>query len=143
MRSKLLAVAPVLLSLTASSPANAQPRSELDQIDSYLRGYQFLMTYRQGGPVYGKYYRVETHLCPSGRYFSQGSFERMTVLENTERGNWQERGQWKVGVYSGQPGVLTVSDEGRQDFTPFRLYHGRPWIGEGVKVARTGRAGCR
>lgn len=119
--------------------------AEVEQIKRYLSGRKLQISYRNGGPLYGTTYVKEVHLCPSGQYFESGFSERQTVLDNFQRGNWQDHGTWDVVMISGQVCLSSRSlAGGASGYAPIRILpDGRIWLGDEVTVQRMGRAECR
>jgi len=124
--------------------APALGQNETQAVKGYLSGQHVMVTYRQGGPVYGTYFFLQVHLCPSGRYMTFGQSRKQTVLGNEQVSNWRDQGQWDVGIYAGQLGIQYVSASGQANFVPVRIAQdGSIWAGNGVSVVRQGPAQCR
>lgn len=134
----------VSLALICSVPALAAAQSsEAEQLDQFLRGNHLLVSYREGGAVYGTYYVLQIHYCTSGQYFLYGESSKQTVLGNYQKGNWQEAGTWAGTTRQGQLGVQYQPQGQVPDFVPVRMLpDGGIWVGEGVSVIPQGRAQC-
>jgi hypothetical protein len=137
-RAILLAIFLVLgLGTQALLPDQAQA------VKAYLSGQRLQVTYRQGGAVYGTYFVLQAHLCPSGDYMTFGQSRKQTVLGNEQVNNWHDRGRWTVANIGGQLGIQYVSVSGQSNFVPVRIAQdGSIWAGNGVSVVRQGKAQC-
>ena len=122
----------------------AQSDAQVNAIDRYLSGRRFLVSYREGGPVYGSHIFLDVHYCANGQYLLAGESRRQTVLDNWQVNRWEDAGQWAVMRVEGRVGVRAVSRSGRVDFVPAELLSdGRLWVGDGVSVNPKGPAICR
>ena len=133
------------LGFLASAPAaQAQSDTQIQAVRDSLSGQRFLVTYRDGGPVYGTFYFLDVQFCPSGTYATAARSEKRTVLGNDQVSTWTELGRWEVLAYKGQVVVRSVSAEGRMTLVPARvLQDGRLWLGESIYVQRTGTTACQ
>lgn len=132
-----------LLAFSFTGAALAQIGSQAQALRSYLGGQKLLVTYRQGGAVYGTYVSLQVHLCRSGNYMTFGQSRKQTVLGNEQVNNWRDEGRWDVGVYAGQLGVEYVSASGQSNFVPVRISpNGQILAGNGTSVVRQGTAMC-
>ena len=61
--SRMLGVALVVV-ISAPKPGLAQ--SEAETVRSLLSGRTMMVTYRDGGPIYGIYQQIYVSFCPSG-----------------------------------------------------------------------------
>ena len=86
--------AALLVVIAAPKPGLAQ--SEAEAVRSLLSGRTMMVTYRDGGPIYGTNHQIHVSFCPSGSYFSQGGSSRTTILENQERRSFSDQGTWSV-----------------------------------------------
>ena len=60
--NSLRRVLPIALVLVCGVPGLATAQSsEADRLDQYLRGNHLLVSYREGGAVYGTYYFLQVH----------------------------------------------------------------------------------
>jgi hypothetical protein len=141
-------VPPILLALiTAFSPlvrAQAQTDPQLIAINKYLSGRRLLVTYREGGAVYGTHNFLDVHYCANGEFILFGRSERQTVLDNFQRSSWEDTGRWEVVRLQGRAGVRWVSRSGKVDFAALEILpDGRLWAGEGVSIQPQGPARCK
>jgi hypothetical protein len=122
----------------------AQSDAQVVAIERYLSGRRFLVSYRDGGPVYGSHIFLDVHYCPSGQYLLAGESRRQTVLDNWQVNRWEDSGRWTVLRVAGQVGVRASSNSGKVDFVATEMLpDGRLWVGEGVSVSHKGPALCR
>lgn len=138
----------VLLALVSSflpvCTVYAQTDPQAQDIKRYLNGQKILVSYREGGPIYGTYFFLEVHYCRTGQYALFGRNRRQTVLDNWQVNNWEEYGRWDVIRFQGQVGVQSISTSGKRDFVPVHLLpDGRLWVADGVSTQRQGTAQCR
>lgn len=132
------------LATSLASPAPAQNDSA-QALKTYLDGQKFLVTYRQGGPVYGTYFFLEVHLCRSGNYITYGQSRKQNVVfDRTEQVHrWTDRGRWETGFYGGQLGVQYISMSGQVGVCPVRIGpNGEIYTNNGMSVVRKGAAQC-
>lgn len=121
----------------------AQTTPTTAEVNSFLNGHHFLVTYREGEVIYGTYYFTEIHYCPSGHYMLYGRSTKKTVMGNDQNSNWQEAGNWKVINYNGNVGVYYKTTIGQEKFfAAYRLSNGKLSFGEGVSVVLQGKANC-
>ena len=125
--------------------AVAQSR-EARQIDAYVRGYTFLNTYRDGGPIYGWHYQEYSYFCRSGAYAKVVRGSRRTILGNTEYRNWEEYGRWEVVSRQGKVYMdIYLNTRGRFQAI-VRRSGGGLWAGDtrgnAVTLQRMQRAQC-
>jgi hypothetical protein len=144
MRKAFNAVAFLNLCLVVlPAAANAQV-SEIEAIRQRLTGQQLLITYRDGGPIYGTYYFLNVQFCASGNYMTMAESHRTTVLDNHEDRHWQDYGRWDLVSIRGRTVLRYLSSSGKGDIVPLILLpDGRLWVREGVTVVARGRAVCR
>src|SRR6516164_10126545 len=138
--SRMLGAALVVV-IGASKPGLAQ--SEAETVRSLLSGRTMMVTYRDGGPVYGTYQQIYVSFCPSGSYFSQGGSSRTTILENQERRSFSDQGTWSVSELGNLVAVQYRSVSGQVTaFLVHLLPNGRIWAGNGITVIPQGAAPC-
>jgi hypothetical protein len=144
MRSPSAAIASFLLALVLATPARAQTASDERNVRDIFAGQKMLVTWRDGGPLYGTFFTLQVHFCSSGRYMTFGESRRQTVLDNQQVSNLDDRGSWNVATFQGQLVLRYLSDSGQANAVPVRvLPNGTIWVGEGVTVIRQGAAQCR
>lgn len=152
MKSLFATICAILI-VASGFPAmvQAQTDSETQTLKDYLAGQKFLVTYRQGGPVYGTYFFLTVHLCRSGNYQTFGQSRKQSVLDSRDTGlpnaeqvhNWRDRGRWDVIVAAGQIGIQYLSSSGQTSFYPVRVGpNGQVSVGNGMTVVRQGPAQC-
>ena len=144
MRSAAAVIASFLLALFITTPAHAQAGSNERTVRDLLAGQKMLVTWRDGGSLYGTFFTLQVHFCNSGRYMTFGESRRQTVLDNQQVSNLDDRGSWDVATLQGQLVLRYLSDTGQANAVPVRvLPNGNIWVGEGVTVLRQGPAQCR
>ena len=122
----------------------AQSDAQVSAIDRYLSGRRFLVSYREGGAVYGSHIFLDVHYCSNGQYLLAGESRRQTVLDNWQVNRWEDSGRWAVLRVAGRVGVRASSNAGKVDFVAAELLpDGRLWVGEGVSVSPKGHALCQ
>ena len=122
----------------------AQSDPQVNAIGQYLSGRRFLVSYREGGPVYGSHIFLDVHYCSNGQYMLAGESRRQTVLDNWQVNRWEDSGRWAVLRVEGRVGVRAVSHSGKVDFVAAEILpDGRLWVGDGVSVRLQGPAICR
>jgi hypothetical protein len=144
MRSRSAVITPLLLALCLATPARAQTEPNERNVRDLFAGQKMLVTWRDGGPLYGTFFTLQVHFCNSGRYMTFGESRRQTVLDNQQVSNLDDRGSWNVTTFQGQLVLRYLSDSGQANAVPVRvLPNGNIWVGEGVTVIRQGAAQCR
>ena len=135
---------PVVILVLPFATLLAQSDSQVDAIDRHLSGRRFLVSYREGGAVYGSHIFLDVHYCSNGQYILSGESRRQTVLDNWQVNRWQDSGRWAVQRVEGRVGVRALSRSGKVDFVAAELLpDGRLWVGDGVSVRLQGPAICR
>jgi hypothetical protein len=135
---------PVVLVVLSFATLLAQSDPQVTAIDRYLSGRRFLVSYREGGAVYGSHIFLDVHYCPNGQYTLAGESRRQTVLDNWQVNRWEDSGSWAVLRVEGRVGVRAVSRSGKVDFVAADILpDGRLWVGDGVSVSPKGPAICR
>ena len=131
------------LSVFCSQNSNSQSVPTVNEVNNLINDSHLLVTYRDGEVIYGTYYFIEIHYCPSGKYGLYGKTVKQTVLGNEQRSNWQELGNWKVVEYNGNVGVYYKPYTAEERFVPvYRLQDGTLSIGEGISIVKQGKAIC-
>jgi len=144
LRSPSAAGAALFLACLAVNPSSSQTAGDAQDIRGFFSGQTMLVTYRNGGPVYGTHYILYVTFCSSGTYFTRGESSRHTVLDNEERHPINDRGRWDVASFGGQAVLRYLSVSGQSNAVPIRLLpNGRVMAGNGVTVIRQGPAPCR
>ena len=143
MRGTFLSTA-FLLASAATALAQMPPEVEAEAVKVRLSGQRVLVTWRDGGTLYGTYHMIDVAFCASGAYFSQGGTSKTTVLGNEQRSSFSDQGKWSVATL-GQAVVLTSrSISGQVNAFPMHvLPDGSLWAGNGVTVVSRGPAPCR
>jgi len=127
----------------SSTTLKAQTVPSVDEVFQFFNNKNLLITSREGEVLYGTYYFLEIHFCPSGQYGLYGRSVKQTVLGNEQRSNWQEFGNWKIIRQNGLVGIRYISNQGGQSFYPiYRQNNGALSAGEGVSVVNQGSAIC-
>jgi hypothetical protein len=145
MQNVFRAVALLTVCFTAVPSRNyARGPGDMEGIRQRLAGQHYLITYRDGGPMYGTFYFLHIHFCASGDYITVAESHRTTILDNHEDRRWQDYGKWDVIVFQGRTMLRYISSTGRGDVVPVAvLPDGRLWVRDGVTVLLQGRALCR
>ena len=143
MRANYLGAA-LLLASAACAFAQMPPEVEAEAIKTRLSGQTMMITWRDGGTLYGTFHQLYVAFCPSGAYLTQGGTSKTTVLGNEQRSSFSDRGKWSVATL-GQAVVLTSrSVSGQVNAFPMHLLpDGRLWVGDGVTMLPQGPAPCR
>ena len=103
-----------------------------------------MITYRDGGPIYGTCQQISVSFCPSGSYFSQGGSSPTTILENQEHHSFSDQGTWSVSELGNLVVVQYRSISGQVTALLVHLLpNGRIWAGTGTTVIPQGSALCR
>ena len=130
-------------SIFFTNNTKSQTMPTIKELNDLISNNQFLITYREGEAVYGTYYFLEIHYCPTGLYGLYGKSVKQTVLGNEQQNNWQEFGNWKVIEYNGSVGIYYKTTTFQERFVPvYRLPDGSMSIGEGVTIVKQGQAIC-
>jgi hypothetical protein len=139
MPSVLLAAAIVLL-LPLGASAQGPPEAALRD---FFNGQQMLVTYREGGALYGTFFTLEVHFCRSGRYVTFGESRRQTILDNEQVNRFSDEGTWEITTFRGQLVLKYVSVSGEPNVVAINVApNGRVWLGDGITVVRQGPAQC-
>jgi hypothetical protein len=128
----------------AASPGLAQVDSEAQAVKSLLSGQTMMVTYRDGGALYGTYYQIYVAFCPSGTYFTKGGSSRTTILNNEERHSFSDQGKWSVAPLGQVVVVQYRSASGQVTAFPVHLLsNGGLWAGNGITVVPQGPTPCK
>lgn len=134
----------LFLSIFVVAPAPAQSEGQQQAVKQALNGKHFLVTYREGGPIYGTYYFRDVYFCPSGLYLVQGQSRKETVMGNTQVYSLNDRGVWDVSTIAGRVVLRSRSQSGQVNALPIALLpDGGIWLGDGVTVVSRGLAPCQ
>jgi hypothetical protein len=138
-----IAVTALVLSLPAAAPVDAQA-AQNSTIKDFFNGQQMLVTYREGGPVYGTFFTLQVHFCRSGRYLTFGESRRHTVLDNEQVNRITDEGTWEVTTVGGQNVLRYLSASGQPNVVAINVApNGRVSLGDGsITVIRQGLAQC-
>ena len=132
----------ITLSFTHSLSAQTNP--SIEELQGIFNNQKLLITYREGEVVYGTYYFIEVHYCPSGYYGLYGNTVKRTVLGNEQKSNWQEYGSWRITSQDGVNGIYYSATNGNQQFYPiYKLNNGELFIREGITIVNRGQAICQ
>jgi len=132
----------LLLGALVASSARAQGQEA--GIREFFTGQQMLVTYREGGPVYGTFFALQVHFCRSGRYITFGESRKHTVLDNEQVSRFSEEGTWTIGSIQGRMVLRYVSISGQPNIVAVNVGpNGRVSLGDGsISVVRQGPAQC-
>jgi hypothetical protein len=137
------AMTALLLLVSTTAPLSAQgPRDGAAK--DFFNGQQMLVTYREGGPLYGTVFALQVHFCRSGRYTTFGESRRHTVLDNEQVNRFTDEGTWEVTTVRGQTVLRYLSVSGQANMVAINLApNGRVSLGDGsISVVRQGLAQC-
>ena len=131
----------LLAALAASSTAAQNPEASVRE---FFNGQQMLVTYREGGPVYGTFFTLQVHFCRSGRYMTFGESRKHTVLDNEQVNRFTDQGTWTIGSMQGRMFLRYVSISGQPNVVAINVApNGRVSLGDGgISVVRQGPAQC-
>ena len=131
-------------SVMFSQNPNAPSYPTVDELNKFINTNHFLVTYREGEVLYGTYYFLEVHYCPTGYYGLYGKSVKKTVLGNEQVSNWQEFGSWKAIKNNAAVGLYYKTTTGQEKFFPvYRLPNGSMSLGEGISIVLQGKAICQ
>jgi hypothetical protein len=143
MRSLLVAVAMALLLPFGASTQGVAPGASEAAIKDFFNGQQMLVTYREGGALYGTYFTLQVHFCRSGRYLTFGESRRQTVLDNEQVNRFTDEGTWEITPLLGRLVLKYVSVSGQPNAVVVNVApNGRVSLGDGITVIRQGLAQC-
>jgi hypothetical protein len=144
MRTILCSVVTALLiSFSMTVPLAAQGPPEA-AVRDFFNGQQMLVTYREGGALYGTFFTLQVHFCRSGRYITFGESRRQTVLDNEQVNRFTDEGTWEVTTVRGQMVLRYVSVSGQPNMVAINVApNGRVSLGDGsITVIKQGVAQC-
>jgi hypothetical protein len=142
MRSVLVAAAIALLPLGAAAQGVSSAAAEAPVRD-FFNGQQMLVTYREGGTLYGTFFTLQVHFCRSGRYMTFGESRKQTILDNQQVSHFTDEGTWEITTFRGQLVLKYVSVSGRPNIVAVNVApNGRVSLGDGITVVRQGLAQC-
>ena len=120
----------------------AQSVPTVEEVRSFFSGNKILVSYRDGGPIYGTFYFLEIHFCPNG-YGLYGRSSKQTVMGNYQNNNWQEFGLWEVREQGGMVGMFYAPQSGNQLFVPiYKAVDGTLFINQETSMVNQGLAIC-
>ena len=133
----------LLLSFSMTAPVAAQGPPEA-AVRDFFNGQQMLVTYREGGPLYGTFFTLQVHFCRSGRYITFGESRRHTVLDNEQVNRFTDEGTWEVTTVRGQMVLRYLSVSGQPNMVAINVApNGRVSLGDGsITVIKQGVAQC-
>jgi hypothetical protein len=132
------------LIVVTTTPKPGLAQSEAETVRSLLSGRTMMVTYRDGGPIYGTHQQIYVSFCPSGSYLSQGGSSGTNILENQDRRSFSDQGTWSVSELG--KGVVVEYRSVSGQVTAFLVHllpNGRLWAGTGITVIPQGPAPCR
>lgn len=130
------------LSTIVFSSVNAQSNPTVEEVHNFFNDSNILITYREGGPIYGTFYFIEIHYCPNG-YGLYGRSSKQTVMGNYQTNNWEEFGTWQVTEQNGLSGIYYAPLNGSSLFVPiYKLADGSLMINQSTTIIRQGQALC-
>jgi hypothetical protein len=131
----------LLAALAASSTAAQSPEAAVRE---FFNGQQMLVTYREGGAVYGTCFTLQVHFCRTGRYITFGESRKHTVLDNEQVNRFTDQGTWTIGSMQGRVFLRYLSISGQPNVVAINVApNGRVSLGDGgISVVRQGPAQC-
>jgi hypothetical protein len=128
----------------ASSAVAAQGGPTEADAREFFSGQQMLVTYREGGPVYGTFFTLQVQFCRSGYYITSGESRKHTVLDNEQVSRITDQGTWMIGSIQGHVVLKYVSISGQPNIVAVNVApNGRVTLGDGsISVVRQGPAQC-
>lgn len=143
MRSLLSSAAIVLLLPLGVSAQGLSSGAPGAVVKDFFNGQQMLVTYREGGALYGTFFTLQVHFCRSGRYMTFGESRRQTVLDNEQVNRFTDEGTWEITAVRGQLVLRYVSVSGEANTVAVDVGpNGRVSLGEGITLVRQGPARC-
>ena len=134
----------ILTALLFTSSATPAPAAQEQVVKQALSGKRMLVTYRDGGALYGTYYFLDVHFCASGSFMTYGQSRKTTVLDNTQVSNFNDRGRWDIATINGRMVLQSQSaSSGTRIFPIALLPNGGISLGDGISVVSQGAALCR
>ena len=113
-----------------------------EEVRNFFNNQNILISYREGEVIYGTYYFMEIHYCPTGQYGLYGNTVKKTVLGNEQRSNWQEFGTWQITSQNGLVGIYYATQTNQQFVPIYKLANGDFFVREGVSIVKQGPATC-
>ncbi|MBT8267754.1 MAG: hypothetical protein KJN59_00920 [Bacteroidia bacterium] len=139
---KLLIICMLFFSGSIWYVPEIQTVPSVEEVNQFFNGSNIMISYREGGPIYGTFYVLEIHYCPNG-YGLYGQTSKQTVMGNYQNSNWQEFGTWKVIEQDGLVGLYYSPLNGQPNFVPvYKLGDGSFFIREGLTIVKQGQAIC-
>lgn len=134
----------LVLSLCLTSPSLLQAAAEEEAANNFFAGRRMLVTYREGGALYGTRFFLQVDFCRSGNYITVGRSIRQTTLGNEQVNNFSDQGRWAVTTMGGQLILGYLSVSGQSNGAPIRLLpNGGVEAGNGISLVPQGMAQCR
>ena len=117
--------------------------STVQQLQNYLSGRHMLLSWIDGGGVFGKYHFLNTHFCSSGRYAVYAETRKKSVISNmVQRGGWEVHGTWRVVEQDGQVGISYQPDNAEVEFLPLQWTSNGPIAFDPNEFTPQGAAEC-
>ena len=114
----------------------------VEEVEQFFSGNKIMISYREGGAVYGTFYVLEIHYCPNG-YGLYGQSSKQTVLGNYQNNSWQEFGTWKIIEQQGYVGVYYSPQNKQPLFVPiYKAADGTLFINDSTTMISQGQAIC-
>src|SRR5258705_6562197 len=128
-------------SMTALLAAQGSPEAT---VRDFFNGQQMLVSYREGGPLYGTFFTLQVHFCRSGRYITFGESRGQTVLDNQQVNRFTDEGTWEVTTVRGQMMLRYLSISGQPNMVAINVApNARVSLGDGsITVIKQGVAQC-
>lgn len=125
---------------TPPNPGNSNTAAK--ELGQYLTGRHMLLSWIDGGGIYGKYYFLNTHYCPSGRYAVHAWTHKKSVLGGEHRTSWDTYGTWRVIERDGQVGVSYQPDDSTEEFLALEMRPNGPVAFDPNEFTFQGPAQC-
>ena len=132
----------LMLGVLIQPNSNIQNIPSVEEVHGFVNGNNILVSYREGGPVYGTFYFLEIHFCPNG-YGLYGRSSKQTVMGNYQNNNWREFGYWEVTEQNGLVGIQYSPVNGNALFVPiYKSPDGTLFINQETSMVLQGNAIC-
>lgn len=101
-----------------------------------------MVSYRDGGPIYGTFYFLEIHFCPNG-YGLYGRSSKQTDMGNYQNNNWREFGYCAIKEQNGLVGIEYSPTKGNILFVLiYKNVDGSLFINQETSIVVQGSAIC-
>jgi len=139
---RVLFILSFFISVMMTASRGAQSIQAAEEAHYFFNDSNILITYREGGLIYGTLYFIEIHISPNG-YGMYGRNTKHTVMENYQTNNWEEFGTWQVTEQNRLSGIYYTPLNKTPLFIPiYKLVDASLMINESTTMIRQGQALC-